>query len=233
MINQELFQSFKTFFKREKGCSNVETEVPVDGGQVDVVAGKLLPRRPEYLFDVEVHIVEVKGEEGDLKKALGQTLWYLYEIEESEGGYPRGLWIDRLYAWIAVPEPLYEKSLAERLKRYGIGSLTISEKNIVTEAEPSIDQGKLPIDTFTRFGSWDAEVKYEDGSKEEISDIDMKNIVEEVKDKSIEKLSPHISKAPGGGGQKQRKWDRLENHPFTKKLFRNWEEAQKSLEKES
>lgn len=68
MIDQEIFEAFKAFFEKEKNCSNVEPEIPVNEGQVDIAAGRLIPRERKYRFDVEAHIVEVEGEEGEWKE---------------------------------------------------------------------------------------------------------------------------------------------------------------------
>ena len=138
-LDQALFQSFKEFLIRCKNCTNVGPEVPLNGGRVDIVGGRLtlavnmrsteksIPKTKGRYIEVELHLIEIKKTGDDLIKGFGQLFWYHYLIRRN--------WCDRLYLYLAVDEGRVTQQEREFLTKHGFGILEMSKAKIITELD--------------------------------------------------------------------------------------------------
>lgn len=156
-LDQALFQSFKEFLIRCKECTNVQPEVPLNRGRVDIVGGRLtlavkirasessIPKTKGRYIEVELHLIEIKKAGDDIIKGFGQLFWYVYLMKNR--------WCDRLYLYLAVDEGRVTNQEREFLAEQGFGILEISQAKIVTELEaPRMANKSLRTTTSTSRG---------------------------------------------------------------------------------
>jgi len=148
-MDQELFQNVKIFLEKEKGCSNVESEVPIkektynqfkirgigtvpspkDFGHIDIVGGKFYKKDPEdpRYIGIELHCIEYKSPNDDIIKGIGQIFWYKFAMSKLN------IWAERLFFYLMVHEDKVSEELKEFCKIFGIGLLQVNRLKIVTE----------------------------------------------------------------------------------------------------
>jgi len=159
-MDQEIFQSVKVFLEREKGCSNVESEVPISERdeapdlvkvakgrttpkvfcRIDVVGGRLHKGRETKdccTSVLELHCVEYKSPNDDLIKGIGQLLWYKFLMSA------QNIWADRLFLYLLMHEGKVTDELGGFCRYFGIGLLQMNSARIVTEVVTPEDQHGL------------------------------------------------------------------------------------------
>lgn len=144
-MDQELFQNVKIFLEKEKGCSNVESEVPIkeksshqfkmrgtgtipnptDLGHIDIVGGRFY--KDNSYTGIELHCIEYKSPNDDLIKGVGQILWYKFAISKVN------TWVEQLFLYLMIHEEKSSEELKEFCKAFGIGLLQINMAKIITE----------------------------------------------------------------------------------------------------
>lgn len=139
----------KIFLEKEKGCSNVESEVPIkekssqrfkirgigtvpapiDFGHIDIVGGKFYKKDPEDIryIGVELHCIEYKSPNDDVIKGIGQIFWYKFAMSKLD------TWCERLFLYLMTHEEKVSEELKEFSKVFGIGLLQVNAAKIVTE----------------------------------------------------------------------------------------------------
>lgn len=148
-MDQELFQNVKIFLEKEKGCSNVESEVPIkekpsqqfkirgigtvpvpiDFGHIDIVGGKFYkkdPENPRYI-GIELHCIEHKSPNDDIIKGIGQVFWYKFSMSKLN------TWAERIFLYLMIHEDKVSEELREFCNVFGIGLLQVNVAKIVTE----------------------------------------------------------------------------------------------------
>ncbi len=150
-MDQELFQNVKTFLEKEKGCSNVESEVPIkeksqdqfeglkvvrgirtapkDFGHIDIVGGKFyrkMPEDPRYI-GIQLHCIEYKSPNDDIIKGIGQIFWYKFAMSKLY------IWVEQLFLYLMIHEDNFSEDLKEFCECFGIGLLQANAAKIITE----------------------------------------------------------------------------------------------------
>ncbi|RLE09550.1 hypothetical protein DRJ00_03895 [Candidatus Aerophobetes bacterium] len=144
-MDQELFQNVKIFLEKEKGCSNVEDEVPIkektynqfkirgvgaipqpkDFGHIDIVGGKFY--KSDGYTCIELHCIEYKSPNDDIIKGIGQIFWYKFAMSKLN------TWAERLFLYLMAHEGKFSDDLIEFCKSFGIGLLQVNPSKIITE----------------------------------------------------------------------------------------------------
>lgn len=148
-MEQELFQNVKAFLEKEKGCSNIESEVTIAEnppqlqikgldqetkkfGRMDIVGGKFY--KDEYYREknhaytcIELHCIEYKSRQDEILKGIGQLFWYKFSMSVLH------LWTDRLFLYLMIDEDRVSEKLKEFCSVFGFGLLQVNPAKIVTE----------------------------------------------------------------------------------------------------
>ena len=134
-MEQELFENIKIFLEKEKGCSNVESEAPIQGmgleqkkfGRMDVAGGKFYNEEKRTYSCIELHCVEYKSEQDDIIKGIGQLFWYKFGMSEIY------LWVERLFLYLLIDEHRVYEEHKTFCKSFGFGLLQVNPTKIITE----------------------------------------------------------------------------------------------------
>jgi len=162
-MDQEIFQSVKVFLEREKGCSNVESEVPISERdeapdwikvkgkavpkvfcRIDIVGGRLDKGHETEHYctsTLELHCVEYKSPNDDLIKGIGQLFWYKFLMSDPNVC----IWADRLFLYLLMHEEKVTDELRRFCKSFGIGLLQVNPTKIVTEVVTPENQHGLIV----------------------------------------------------------------------------------------
>jgi len=148
-MDQELFQSAKTFLRTEKGCSNIESEVPVEEksynrleikgvgiipppicfGHIAVVGGKFYKKNPEDLryIGIELHCIEYISPSDDIVRGVGQISWHRFGMSNLD------TWAEQLFFYLMVHEDRISEAIKGFCTNFGLGLLQVNTTKIVTE----------------------------------------------------------------------------------------------------
>lgn len=142
-MDQELFQNVKVFLEKEKGCSNIESEVPIaespshqfkikgldqrleEFGRMDVVGGKFY--KDDGYTRIELHCIEYKSAQDDIIKGIGQLFWYKFGMSELH------TWAERLFLYLLIDEDRVSEQIKDFCKAFGFGLLQVNPAKVVTE----------------------------------------------------------------------------------------------------
>jgi len=237
-MDQELFQNVKTFLEKEKGCSNVESEVPIkektygkfqpkDFGRLDIVGGKFY--KSDGYTCIELHCIEYKTPNDDIVKGIGQIFWYKFAMSKLR------IWAERLFLYLMVHEGEFPDDLMEFCKAFGIGLLQVNPSKIVTEiVSPENQHGFLSR-------------KAKEGMKVKCHECRKSFTPEELKCPNcgalLEPETPWFwslfadtfgssSTNPRYKGVPDRIPTDVEETPLLKKLFRNWDRVRETWKKQ-
>jgi len=248
-MDQELFQSVKTFLEKEKGCSNVESEVPIkersyhqikirgvetiptpiDFGHIDIVGGKFYKKNPEDLryIGIELHCTEYKSPNDDIIKGVGQIFWYKFAMSKLD------TWAERLFLYLMAHEDKISEALKEFCMTFGIGLLQVNTAKIITEiVTPENQHGFL-----SRQARGETKVKCQQCRKSFTpTELACPNC-----GTSLEAEAPwfwHLFAGKFGASSTNRKYqgvpgympEEVNETPMLKKVFRNWSKVKEDWE---
>jgi len=132
-MEQSLFEAIRVFLEKRKKCTNVAIEVPLDGGRADIIGGRFILSKDKKAsegsivwtrgryVEVELHLIELKKENDDIIKGIGELFWYKFLLKD--------VWCDRLFLYLLVDKYRLEEKEIEFIKSCGFGILEMEKVN--------------------------------------------------------------------------------------------------------
>ena len=106
--------------------------MPTPINDIDIVGGKFY--KEDTYTRIELHCIEYKSTNDDLKRGVGQIFWYKFAMSKLN------TWVERLFLYLMVHENKASDELKEFCSAFGIGVFQINPAKIVTEVVTSKNQ---------------------------------------------------------------------------------------------
>ena len=247
---QIILENLRVFLEKRKQCSNVEDEVPValsskapiGGGwptslsedkieaHIDFVGGRIYEDENKYPV-VDLHCIEYKSLNDDIKKGIGQLFWYKFLIHESY------TWVNHLFMYLMVDEEKTDDGVLKSfLRDFGFGFLGLSqESKIISEILLAEDQSEVVRRTALKdvqihcSKDYNHKVKWEDLKKFQCpycgAPLNVRSWIPEFADATLtSSRNRAFEGAPDYCPQA------INQNPLLAKVFRNWDLVKKNWE---